>query len=143
MFRHDAMYTDLFAGDLKNLVEEGALSQGAEAFTYLHPDAAAHPQNDGGYAVEDFDSVDPSLGTNEDRLRSPRSFARRLGTMPLTSVMNHTASSHRRYYTGGRPRIRCHIAMTTAPSPISDAVVPEVPSHWHPATYMERRLQVG
>ena len=27
-----------------------------------------HPHNDGGYAVEDFDTVDPALGTNKDQI---------------------------------------------------------------------------
>ena len=37
--------------------------------TYLHLMPLLqmpHPHNDGGYAVEDFDTVDPALGTNKD-----------------------------------------------------------------------------
>ena len=62
------MYTDLFSGDLKNLAEKVPYLK-EQKLTYLHLMPLLkmpHPQNDGGYAVEDFDSVDPSLGTNED-----------------------------------------------------------------------------
>jgi amylosucrase len=62
------MYTDLFAGDLPRLEEKlDYLSQ--QGITYLHLMPLLkmpHPDNDGGYAVEDFDRVDPALGTNED-----------------------------------------------------------------------------
>ena len=62
------MYTDLFAGDLKKLADKVPYLK-EQKLTYLHLMPLLkmpHPQNDGGYAVEDFDTVDPSLGTNED-----------------------------------------------------------------------------
>ena len=50
----------------------GHLQQGhqEQKLTYLHLMPLLqmpHPHNDGGYAVEDFDTVDPALGTNKDR----------------------------------------------------------------------------
>ena len=91
------MYTDLFAGDLKKLA--GKIDYFKEQkLTYLHLMPLLkmpHPDNDGGYAVEDFDSVDPMFGTNED-LAALTAKLREAGiSLCLDFVMNHTASSHR------------------------------------------------
>ena len=62
------MYTDLFAGDLKKLADKIPYLK-EQKLTYLHLMPLLdmpHPNNDGGYAVQDFDTVDPKLGTNED-----------------------------------------------------------------------------
>ena len=91
------MYTDLFAGDLKNLAEKVPYLK-EQKLTYLHLMPLLkmpHPQNDGGYAVEDFDSVDPSLGTNEDLAALTKKLRRAGISLCLDFVMNHTASSHR------------------------------------------------
>ena len=50
------MYTDLFAGNLKELAKKLPYLK-EQKLTYLH--LMPHPHNDGGYAVEDFDTVDP------------------------------------------------------------------------------------
>ena len=91
------MYTDLFAGDLRKLA--GKIDYFKEQkLTYLHLMpllTMPHPDNDGGYAVEDFDKVDPMFGTNQD-LAGLTAKLREAGISPcLDSVMNHTASSHR------------------------------------------------
>ena len=62
------MYTDLFAGNLKELAKKLPYLK-EQKLTYLHLMPLLqmpHPHNDGGYAVEDFDTVDPALGTNKD-----------------------------------------------------------------------------
>ena len=62
------MYTDLFAGDLKKLADKIPYLK-EQKLTYLHLMSLLdmlHPNNDGGYAVQDFDTVDPKLGTNEE-----------------------------------------------------------------------------
>ena len=62
------MYTNLFAGNLKKLAQKLPYLQ-EQNITYLHLMPLLqmpHPHNDGGYAVEDFDTVDPALGTNRD-----------------------------------------------------------------------------
>ena len=62
------MYTDLFAGDLKKLADKIPYLK-EQKLTYLHLMPLLdmpHPNNDGGYVVQDFDTVDPKLGTNED-----------------------------------------------------------------------------
>ncbi len=64
--RHDHVHRPL-CRKLERAGKEAALPQGAEA-DLSAPDALLqmpHPHNDGGYAVEDFDTVDPALGTNK------------------------------------------------------------------------------
>lgn len=90
------MYTDLFAGSLRKLANRIPYLE-EQHLTYLHLMPLLkmpHPQNDGGYAVEDFNAVDPSLGTNAD-LASLTKKLRKAGiSLCLDFVMNHTASTH-------------------------------------------------
>ena len=90
------MYTDLFAGNIQNLGRklEYLANQG---ITYLHLMPLLkmpHPDNDGGYAVEDFTQVDPSLGTNEDLILLASAMRRRGMSLCLDFVINHTADTH-------------------------------------------------
>ena len=126
------MYTDLFAGDLKNLAEKVPYLR-EQKLTYLHLMPLLkmpHPQNDGGYAVEDFDSVDPSLGTNEDLAALTKKLRRAGISLCLDFVMNHTASSHRwaKAAQAGDPEYQgyyyCYDDRTVPDQ--YDAVVPEV-----------------
>lgn len=90
------MYPALFAGTLKGV--EGRLDYLQEqGITYLHLMPLLkmpHPNNDGGYAVEDFNQVDPSLGTNEDLSRLTAAMRRRGMSLCLDFVVNHTADTH-------------------------------------------------
>ena len=90
------MYADLFAGSLRKLANRIPYLE-EQHLTYLHLmplHKMPHPQNDGGYAVEDFNTVDPSLGTNAD-LASLTKKLRKAGiSLCLDFVMNHTASTH-------------------------------------------------
>ena len=91
------MYTDLFCRKSERAGKETALPQGAET-DLSAPDAPfadAHPHNDGGYAVEDFDTVDPALGTNKDLENLTRELRKAGISLCLDFVMNHTASTHR------------------------------------------------
>lgn len=91
------MYTDLFAGDLNKLAERIPYLK-EQKLTYLHLMpllTMPHPDNDGGYAVEDFDTVDPTFGTNEDLAALTKKLRRAGISLCLDFVMNHTASSHR------------------------------------------------
>ncbi len=126
------MYTDLFAGDLKNLAEKVPYLK-EQKLTYLHLMPLLkmpHPQNDGGYAVEDFDSVDPSLGTNEDLATLTKKLRSAGISLCLDFVMNHTASSHRwaKAAQAGDPEYQdyyyCYDDRTIPDQ--YDAVVPEV-----------------
>ena len=90
------MYTDLFAGDLRGLMEKLPYLQ-EQGITYLHLMPLLkmpHPHNDGGYAVEDFTQVDPLVGTNA-QLSELTGRLRGLGiSLCLDFVMNHTADTH-------------------------------------------------
>ncbi|KAB7788218.1 alpha-amylase family protein [Bifidobacterium cebidarum] len=91
------MYTDLFAGDLKKLADKIPYLK-EQKLTYLHLMPLLqmpHPNNDGGYAVEDFDNVDPKLGTNEDLAALAKKLRRAGISLCIDFVMNHTASTHR------------------------------------------------
>lgn len=90
------MYTDLFADHLRGLMERLPYLE-EQKITYLHLMPLLkmpHPHNDGGYAVEDFNTVDPSLGSNQD-LAALTKRLRKVGiSLCLDFVMNHTADSH-------------------------------------------------
>lgn len=90
------MYPKLFAGGLKGLM--GKLDYLSEqGITYLHLMPLLkmpHPMNDGGYAVEDFRTVDEEIGTNEELLELTKELRKRGISLCLDVVMNHTADSH-------------------------------------------------
>ena len=90
------MYPKLFAGGLKGLMEKlDYLSE--QGITYLHLMPLLkmpHPMNDGGYAVEDFRTVDEEIGTNEELEELTKELRRRKISLCLDVVMNHTADSH-------------------------------------------------
>ena len=91
------MYTDLFAGNLQELAKKLPYLK-EQKLTYLHLMPLLqmpHPHNDGGYAVEDFDTVDPALGTNKDLENLTRELRKAGISLCLDFVMNHTASTHR------------------------------------------------
>ncbi len=90
------MYTDLFAGNLSGVLEKLDYLREQE-ITYLHLMPLLkmpHPDNDGGYAVEDFNQVDPRLGSNEDLERLTAAMRRRGMSLCLDFVINHTADTH-------------------------------------------------
>ena len=90
------MYPGLFAGTLRGVEERlGYLQE--QGITYLHLMPLLkmpHPDNDGGYAVEDFNRVDPSLGSNEDLSHLTAAMRRRGMSLCLDFVINHTADTH-------------------------------------------------
>ena len=90
------MYTELFAGSLRGVMERLPYLREL-GVTYLHLMPLLkmpHPQNDGGYAVEDFDAVDPALGTNEDLIALTRALREAGISLCLDFVMNRTADTH-------------------------------------------------
>lgn len=83
------MYTDFFAGNLKGLAKKLPYLK-EQKLTYLHLMPLLqmpHPHNDGGYAVEDFDTVDPALGTNKDLENLTRELRRNGISLCLDFVM--------------------------------------------------------
>jgi amylosucrase len=91
-----ALYVDLFSENL------GRLRESIDYFkqlglTYLHlmPLFAVRPgDNDGGYAISNYRSVDPRLGTIDD-LRALATELRKAGiSLVLDFVFNHTSDDH-------------------------------------------------
>ena len=91
-----ALYVDLFSDNLGRLRE--CISYFKDlGLTYLHlmPLFAVRPgNNDGGYAISNYRSVDPRLGTIDD-LRMLADDLREAGiTLVLDFVFNHTSDDH-------------------------------------------------
>lgn len=90
------MYPKLFAGGIKGIIDKlDYLSE--QKITYLHLMPLLkmpHPYNDGGYAVEDFRTVDPEIGTNGELAELTEALRGRGISLCLDLVMNHTADSH-------------------------------------------------
>ncbi len=91
-----SLYVDLFSGDLNNLREKIPYLHDL-GITYLHlmPLFASRQGNsDGGYAISDYRSVDPTIG-QIDELRELASDLRRTGiSLVLDFVFNHTSDDH-------------------------------------------------
>ena len=91
-----ALYVDLFSENLGKLREHISYFQNL-GLTYLHlmPLFAVRPgNNDGGYAISNYRSVDPRIGTITD-LQMLASDLRDVGiSLVLDFVFNHTADDH-------------------------------------------------
>lgn len=91
-----ALYVDLFSENLGRLRDSIGYFKSL-GLTYLHlmPLFAVRPgDNDGGYAISNYRSVDPRLGTIDD-LRSLASDLRAAGiSLVLDFVFNHTSDDH-------------------------------------------------
>ncbi len=89
-------YADRFAGNLSGVL--GQLDYLAElGVTYLHlmPLLKARDgESDGGYAVEDYGSVEPRLGTMADLETLAAEMHIREMSLCIDLVINHTADSH-------------------------------------------------
>ncbi len=91
-----ALYVDLFSENLGKLREHIPYFKDL-GLTYLHlmPLFAVRPgDNDGGYAITNYRSIDPRIGTIED-LRALANDMREAGiVLVLDFVFNHTADDH-------------------------------------------------
>ncbi|GAB4209956.1 MAG: alpha-amylase family protein [Roseiflexaceae bacterium] len=89
-------YSDLFAGDLRGVCEKLPYLQEL-GVTYLHLMPLLEPRpgpNDGGYAVQDYRTVNPRLGTIAD-LETLSEQLRCAGmSLCVDLVLNHTAKEH-------------------------------------------------
>ncbi|WP_254185770.1 alpha-amylase family protein [Nocardioides panacis] len=91
-----AAYADRFAGTLAGVAERASyLTDLGVGYLHLMPLLTPRPApNDGGYAVQDFRSVRPDLGTLDDL----RALTRRLRgdgiSLCLDLVLNHVAREH-------------------------------------------------
>jgi len=91
-----ALYVDLFSENLARAREHVDYFKRL-GLTYLHlmPLFAVRPgDNDGGYAISNYRSINPKLGTTED-LRLLAESLRKAGiSLVLDFVFNHTADDH-------------------------------------------------
>ena len=93
------MYTDLFAGTLSGVLEKLDYLQ-EQGVTYLHLMPLLkmpHPDNDGGYAVEDFNLVDPGLGSNEDLERLIQMYGEMNLKNPAVIIDTNHSNSNKQY----------------------------------------------
>jgi amylosucrase len=91
-----AAYADRFAGTLAGVAERTSyLTELGIGYLHLMPLLTPRPApNDGGYAVQDFRTVRPDLGTNAD-LRALTGRLRGEGiSLCLDLVLNHVAREH-------------------------------------------------
>lgn len=91
-----ALYVDLFSENLGKLRETiGYFKELGLTYIHLMPLFAVRPgDNDGGYAISNYRSVDPRLGTIDD-LKVLADELREAGiTLVLDFVFNHTSDDH-------------------------------------------------
>jgi amylosucrase len=91
-----ALYVDLFSENLCRLREHVGYFERL-GITYLHlmPLFAVRPgDNDGGYAISNYRSVDPQLGTIDDLRMLARDLRRSGISLVLDFVFNHTSDDH-------------------------------------------------
>lgn len=91
-----AVYVDLLADDLSSLIEKIPYFE-ALGVNYLHLMPlylSPEGNSDGGYAISDYRTVSPKLGTNKD-LKDLASALHKKGIrMVLDFVFNHTSDEH-------------------------------------------------
>ena len=91
-----ALYTDLFAGNLKQLATKADYFTDL-GLTYVHLMPLLKPrtgENDGGYAVEDYRAIDPRLGSSEDFINVLDTFRHTGIRVCIDYVVNHVAKEH-------------------------------------------------
>ena len=89
-------YVERFADGIKGIHEHLDYLEDLGA-NYLHLMKIMHPragENDGGYAVVDYKSVDPKLGTNEDLRELCSELRGRSASVCVDLVLNHCAEEH-------------------------------------------------
>ena len=92
-----AIYVDLLADDLSSLIDKIPYFESLGInYVHLMPLYLAPEGNsDGGYAISDYRTVSPNLGTNKD-LKDLASALHKKGIrMVLDFVFNHTSDEHR------------------------------------------------
>ena len=89
-------YADRFAGDLRGVAQRlDYLEELGVGYLHLMPLLRPREgENDGGYAVEDYDSVDPRLGTIADLEELAGQLHDRDIALCVDLVLNHTAREH-------------------------------------------------
>lgn len=91
-----ACYVDLFAGDLQKLQQRIPYLQNL-GITYLHLMPlylSPEGDSDGGYAVSDYRTVSPNLGSNQDLKNLADALSKAGISLVLDFVFNHTSDEH-------------------------------------------------
>lgn len=91
-----ALYVDLFSENLAKLTNHvGYFKELGLTYLHLMPLFAVRPgNNDGGYAISNYRSVDPCLGTVEDLRRLAQDLREAGICLALDFVFNHTSDDH-------------------------------------------------
>lgn len=91
-----SLYVDLFSDDLSTLKSKIPYFKSLGlSYVHLMPlFAAREGQNDGGYAINDYRSVDPKLGSMEDLKALAAAFRAEGISLVLDFVFNHTSDQH-------------------------------------------------
>jgi amylosucrase len=89
-------YADRFAGSLRSVKDKlDYLDELGVTYLHLMPLLRPRPgENDGGYAVMDYRSVDPRLGTMADLTELAGALRERGMSLCVDLVLNHTAKEH-------------------------------------------------
>lgn len=90
-------YVDRFAGTLRGMIARLDYLRDL-GVTYLHLMPVTRPregESDGGYAVADYEAVDPSIGTVADLVALADACRARGISLVSDLALNHTADSHR------------------------------------------------
>jgi amylosucrase len=90
------LYVDLFSVDLKGLIKKiPFLKELGVTILHLMPILQGRPgENDGGYAVMDYRSIDTSLGTMDDFQSLVKALRKEGMHVVIDFVINHTAKEH-------------------------------------------------
>jgi amylosucrase len=90
------LYVDLFSVDLKGLIKKiPFLKELGVTILHLMPILQGRPgENDGGYAVMDYRSIDASLGTMDDFQSLVKALRKEGMHVVIDFVINHTAKEH-------------------------------------------------
>jgi amylosucrase len=91
-----SLYVDLFSDDLLTLKSKIPYFKDLGlSYVHLMPlFAAREGQNDGGYAINDYRSVDPKLGSMDDLQALAAAFRAEGISLVLDFVFNHTSDQH-------------------------------------------------
>ncbi len=134
-------YVDLFAGDLDGVREKISYlaEMGITALHLMPLFEVPEGDNDGGYAVSDYRTVDPALGTMEDLEELATDLRHRGISLILDFVFNHTSEEHEwaRRALAGEQAYQGYYYMypdRTMPDAF-EASMPEVFSEDHPGAF--------
>ncbi len=136
-----AAYADRFAGDLAAVAgRAGYLQDLGVGYLHLMPVLTpGPPPNDGGYAVADYGSIRPDLGTMEDLRALTRALRGRGISLCLDLVLNHVSREHAwaRAARAGDPTKRAYFRVfddRTGPD-AWEATLPEVFPDFAPGSF--------